>query len=427
MNQVNNTKPQSNKLVAGIGINDADYDVSKDGRITCQYYKEWSQLLYRLDKFGSTVCDEWRRFSTFKTWMKQQDWEGKSLDKDLLGRKQRHYSPENCVFISHKLNTLIASTMHQRMFKGEPTKYLRGVCRRGGGWQYLIGDKQNILKPWTAHKITFPTEIAAHRAWCRARAHYIREHVHQFGDDHQLKLHILSFAQDLHDCKFTTREEFEGALNRQAEIEKQEIIKAEAEAYAIQNKADRKRRALVTYAIETEIDGVMNWFPSKTAHHHATKKLHQQYTIKTDKGEITDTLPKLCVAIGVNQGTVEKRIRKQGMSVEEALTKPLKHTRSNSKPAGYWTKEKCHNEALKYPTKSDWRREDRSSYESAKYHGWYDACSVHMEAPFKWTEELLLESASQYSSLAEWKRNKSAAPAKARDFGILEDCKLAMK
>jgi len=36
--------------------------------------------------------------------MEQQDWEDRELDKDILSKSGNLYNPENCVFISRKLN-----------------------------------------------------------------------------------------------------------------------------------------------------------------------------------------------------------------------------------------------------------------------------------------------------------------------------------
>ena len=54
---------------------------------------------------GCSVCEEWLTFSNFKSWMEQQDWEGKQLDKDLLVYKNKIYSPETCVFVSSVINS----------------------------------------------------------------------------------------------------------------------------------------------------------------------------------------------------------------------------------------------------------------------------------------------------------------------------------
>ena len=118
-------KRKSNKLVAGVGVNDADYPIvrfvetingKKKREWICPYYKTWSAMLnrcYRLandKRYNSysqtTVCQEWHTFSNFKSWMEKQDWEGKDLDKDLL-TDNNQYSPSNCVFIPSRLNTFL--------------------------------------------------------------------------------------------------------------------------------------------------------------------------------------------------------------------------------------------------------------------------------------------------------------------------------
>lgn len=111
------------KLVCGVGINDADYPVrirshiKQDGTFLdewrCPFYTKWQKMLSRCygkynksQKFNSydqvEVCQEWLRFSNFKSWMEKQDWESKELDKDLLSGESKIYSPETCCFISHR-------------------------------------------------------------------------------------------------------------------------------------------------------------------------------------------------------------------------------------------------------------------------------------------------------------------------------------
>ena len=120
------------KLVNGIGINDADYLVIiweplpdlPDGKRRralkwiCPYYRAWRGMISRCYQKidgkiksayeGCTVSEEWLTFSNFKSWMEKKDWEGKSLDKDLLFPGNSVYSPENCVFIHRKINSFIA-------------------------------------------------------------------------------------------------------------------------------------------------------------------------------------------------------------------------------------------------------------------------------------------------------------------------------
>lgn len=114
--------------VAKVGINDANYVVVMyekigDKRIrtwTCPFYRSWSNMLKRCYSVSSLkdrptytgcyVCDDWLYFSKFKSWMQSQEWEGKVLDKDLLVKGNKVYSPNTCLFISSNINTFITGT-----------------------------------------------------------------------------------------------------------------------------------------------------------------------------------------------------------------------------------------------------------------------------------------------------------------------------
>lgn len=98
-----------NKLVQGVGVNDADYAITG-----CPFYRRWCSMLQRCyseklhERYPTykdcSVCEEWLTFSNFKSWMEQQDWEGKHLDKDILVEGNKVYSPETCSFVSNIVN-----------------------------------------------------------------------------------------------------------------------------------------------------------------------------------------------------------------------------------------------------------------------------------------------------------------------------------
>ena len=100
------------RLVYGVGTNDAWYMIETTAggeTYCCGYYQRWVAMLRRCyskqmhRKFPTykdcTVCDEWITFSNFRKWMETQDWQGKELDKDILFPGNKHYSPDNCVFV----------------------------------------------------------------------------------------------------------------------------------------------------------------------------------------------------------------------------------------------------------------------------------------------------------------------------------------
>ena len=121
-----------NKLVQGVGVNDANYEVYVTATVngkqknvwTCPFYRTWLNMITRcyceayLSKRpsyrGSKVCDEWLKFSNFRAWMVEQDWKDekgtkKHLDKDLLAGSNRGkvYSPETCLFVDLTLNAFL--------------------------------------------------------------------------------------------------------------------------------------------------------------------------------------------------------------------------------------------------------------------------------------------------------------------------------
>ena len=108
------------KPVFGVGINDYPGTSSWmiDGiRYKCPLYVKWLSMLGRCynEKFvkdfptyqDCNVCEEWKFYSNFRSWMLEQDWKGKELDKDLLVKNNKVYSAETCVFISRELNAFL--------------------------------------------------------------------------------------------------------------------------------------------------------------------------------------------------------------------------------------------------------------------------------------------------------------------------------
>lgn len=108
-------------LLYGVGINDADYPITRTENYRqvwiCPFYATWRGVLCRCydmnvhkkrPKYaGCSVWSEWLTFSNFRQWMSLQDWEGKQLDKDLLVKGNKVYSPETCLFVPANINGFI--------------------------------------------------------------------------------------------------------------------------------------------------------------------------------------------------------------------------------------------------------------------------------------------------------------------------------
>ena len=145
----------------GHGINDADYMVNQKvngKKLMCPFYRAWKDMLTRCysKKFqeryptylGCSVFKEWLTFSSFKSWMIKQDWEGKQLDKDLMVLGNKEYGPESCLFVSGAINALITDNSASRGC------FPKGVCFHKKVGKYIsqcaVNGKQKYLGYFTS-------------------------------------------------------------------------------------------------------------------------------------------------------------------------------------------------------------------------------------------------------------------------------------
>ena len=111
------------KLVYGVGVNDYKGN-TKYNHVHIPSYHTWVQMLKRcyskeyLDKRptyrGCSVCEEWWSFSNFKKWFDENYIEGYSLDKDILFKHNKLYSPETCCFVPNEINVLLCKSDAKR-------------------------------------------------------------------------------------------------------------------------------------------------------------------------------------------------------------------------------------------------------------------------------------------------------------------------
>jgi len=71
-------------------------------------YDENVHKKYKPKYKDKTVCDEWLNFANFKIWYDEHDIgdEHIDLDKDILVRGNKEYSPETCVLVKHYINVV---------------------------------------------------------------------------------------------------------------------------------------------------------------------------------------------------------------------------------------------------------------------------------------------------------------------------------
>ena len=102
------------RMLYKVGIIDVhNIDYKKDAS-----YIAWKGMIWRCYCSSSNktkwymdcyVCEEWLVFSNFRKWFKEQsDYkDGYCLDKDILVKDNKIYSPDTCCFVPQEINTAI--------------------------------------------------------------------------------------------------------------------------------------------------------------------------------------------------------------------------------------------------------------------------------------------------------------------------------
>mgnify|MGYP003538983533 CR=1 FL=1 len=76
-----------------------------------------------------TVCEEWKCFQNFAEWCSKHIKEGYCLDKDILIKGNKSYSPETCCFVPNEINMLLVKSNKRR------GKLPIGVNKNGNKYQ----------------------------------------------------------------------------------------------------------------------------------------------------------------------------------------------------------------------------------------------------------------------------------------------------
>ena len=88
---------------------------------------------------------------------------------------------------------------------------------------------------------------------------------------------------------------------------------------------------------------------------------------------------------------------------------------------GKWTKEKCIEDAAKYPTLTEWKSNSSGAYESARRNGWLDECELK-----NLSLDECIASAIQFSTDEEWFLSRPVDFSIALEKGWLGICLDAM-
>ena len=191
------------KNTYGVGYIGEEYYGRTKEDIRC--YKTWQSMLERcysekhLKKRPTYkdcyVCDEWLCYSNFKKWYDNNYYEIKDermcLDKDILIKGNKVYSPNTCVFVPNKINMLVLQNKSVRNLK-------IGVIKDADSKSYIARLNINGKKK---HIGSYDTEEEAFKSYKKAKEEYIKEVAEEYKNLIPKILYdaLINFEVDIND------------------------------------------------------------------------------------------------------------------------------------------------------------------------------------------------------------------------------------
>ena len=192
------------RSVCGVGyLGDGEYS-RVDHKIAYQTWVDMLKRAYtekkgRCNYFGVTVCEEWHNFQSFAKWCHSQDFfnikdkNGKryDLDKDILVKGNKIYSPETCCFVPSEINCLFIRNKRSR------GKYPIGVTKTG---KYFIAR----LSKGFGNRVflgNFKTETEAFLVYKQAKELYLKELAEKYRNNicHKTYLTLINYEVSIDD------------------------------------------------------------------------------------------------------------------------------------------------------------------------------------------------------------------------------------
>lgn len=183
--------------VHGVGTNSRDtYKARENGKITPAYNK-WDSMMGRCysekahkkrkNYKGCHVCEEWHEFQVFAEWYYDNCPDHSyCLDKDIMVKGNKTYSPETCCFVPIAINNLFEGNM-------------RGTSR-----------SSSKLNPWRAwynegkkqiHLGLFKTEEEAFMAYVMAKETWIKKVAENYKDKIPKKVYSAMVSFKIQESK----------------------------------------------------------------------------------------------------------------------------------------------------------------------------------------------------------------------------------
>ena len=175
------------KTVFGVGfLGTGKYKTTFKSKI-CKNYQTWRCMMQRcydeksqekqISYKNTTVCEEWHNFQNFAEWMENnynpETMQGWQLDKDILIKGNKIYSPDTCCFVPQEINIQFIKSNSVR---GE---FPIGVCYIKKRNVFMSYFNKNKKRYFLGH---FNTIEKAFQAYKTAKEQAIKEAADEWKD-----------------------------------------------------------------------------------------------------------------------------------------------------------------------------------------------------------------------------------------------------
>lgn len=193
------------KSLFGVGyMGEGIYKSRDEEKLLTLTYKSWADMMMRcydtnyqennITYKNCEVCEEWHCFQNYAKWFDENyykiDNEIMCLDKDILHKGNKIYSPENCVFVPKIINSIFVKAQNKRGKCCIGVTYRERNNSYEANCSYYDFDRKKCKRQYLGqHK----TEIKAFQAYKKFKENYIK----QVADDYKDKI-----PQKLYDAMY---------------------------------------------------------------------------------------------------------------------------------------------------------------------------------------------------------------------------------
>ena len=198
-------KSHFSATVYGVGVKGVESTKDENGK-TIDSYKCWCSMLKRChsSKFqekkptykGCSVCDSWLYYSNFKKWYNENYYEidnkTSHLDKDILIKGNKVYSPDTCMFVPNFINKLFIKRQNSRgvlpigvIYRKDNKKYQAQLSISKNG------------KPTRKNLGYYNTPNDAFEVYKQAKENYIKEVADEYKDIIPVKLYEAMYEYEV--------------------------------------------------------------------------------------------------------------------------------------------------------------------------------------------------------------------------------------